>query len=123
MEYDYRTALKYCSYSNTLNTKVRGIEKQIKLVNVTNVRLVKKQRSSLIIFFLLLLYFLFNLVVISIYIKFVIALLILFLFIARSKTALKLLINFHGNAFCEIPLKKKDLEIVNELLKTLSTNG
>lgn len=122
MEYEYRTALKYCSHSNTLYTKVRGIEKQIHLVNVTNVRLIKKQRSSLIIFFLLLLYFLFNLVVISIYIKFVIALLILFLFIARSKTALKLLINFQGNAFCEIPLKKKDLEIVNELLKTLSTN-
>jgi hypothetical protein len=62
----------------------------------------------------------FNFAVAAVFAKAVLSLLTVFVFIAKPRNSCKLLLNYRGGSFCEIPLQKKDTAIANSVIQSIS---
>lgn len=123
IRYNAPSILSFCNEFNVLSFKFEDSEKYVHLATITNARIIVKQRSSIRLFLLMFLSVLFNLAVAAIFTKVLFALLTVFVLITKPRSSYKLLLNFRGGTFCEIPLQKKDTAIANKLLQALLNNG
>jgi hypothetical protein len=123
IRYNAARVLDFCTDSNMLYIKFEDTEKQINLASITNARIIKKQRSYLRLFLPAILCLLFSLVKAVILVKAVLSLFMVFVFIIQPRTSTKLLLNYRGGGFCEIPLQKKDMAIANKLVQSLANKS
>lgn len=122
IRYNAVRVLDFCTDSNVLRIKFEDTEKQINLASVTNARIIKKQRSYIKLYLLLVVCVCVNVAIAAVFVKAILTFLTVFVSIIQPVNSHKLLLNYRGGAFSEIPLQKKDLEIANKVIVALSKN-
>ena len=112
--------MEYCSVSNCLIFLSGSDGNSLRLSNVSNIRIVKKQHTFFGIFFPVAVCLIMNQFYLFPFAKCAVVLCSAFIFIVKSKPTCTLLVNYHNVSFQEIPLQSNDVELAMQLIESFS---
>ena len=116
-------SLDYCSVSNSLTYLSDSDGSFVRMSNVNNIRIIKKQYTFFAILFPVAVCLMLNQFYLFPFAKSAVVLCSAFIFIVKSKPTRTLLVNYHNVSFREIPLKSNDMELANRLVESFSNKN
>lgn len=116
-------SLDYCSVSNSLTYLSDSDRNAVRLSNVSNIRIIKKQYTFFAILVPIVVCLILNQFYFFPFAKSAVVLCSAFIFIVKSKPTCTLLVNYHNVNFREIPLQSNDLELANRLVESFSNKN
>jgi hypothetical protein len=117
-EHENKKSMEYCSVSNCLTFQSGSDGNTVRLLNVSNIRIVKKQYTFFAILVPVVVCLILNQFYLFPFAKSSVVLCSAFLFFFKSKPTCTLLVNYHNVSFQEIPLKSSDMESAKRLIES-----